>query len=108
MVVSMDRFWALLPLSLPLYLALNLLKIPASRNWNRILRGEHGDSDGSDRTVAVSVQLLAYMVMAGAAYLATVQLVPNIQQYTLRKGICGKDLGKRGTAVADKPMYVCV
>ena len=26
------------------------------------------------------------------------------QEYTLRKGICGKDLGKRGTALADVPM----
>ena len=32
----------------------------------------------------------------------TNKLVPNIKQYTLRKGICGKDLGKRGTSIADK------
>jgi hypothetical protein len=29
-----------------------------------------------------------------------------IQQYTLRKGISGKDLGKRGTSIADKEMSV--
>jgi hypothetical protein len=46
------------------------------------------------------------MIMAFAGYLATARLVPHIQQYTLRKGIAGKDLGKRGTATADQSMYV--
>ena len=50
----------------------------------------------------VSSQLLAYLVVAILGYLVTYRLVPSIKQYTLRKGISGKDLGKKGTKMEDK------
>ena len=50
----------------------------------------------------VGVQLVAYVTLAVWGYAATDRLVPNIKAYTLRKGIAGKDLGKQGTAYADK------
>lgn len=53
---------------------------------------------------ALYTQLLAYLVMSMGGYVATDRLIPSIQVYMLRKGICGKDLGKRGTSVADKDM----
>lgn len=40
--------------------------------------------------------------MACIGYISTYKLIPKISNYTLRKGICGKDLGKRGTEIADK------
>lgn len=54
----------------------------------------------------VSSQLLAYLTMAVLGYIATDKLVPNIKRYTLQKGISGKDIGKRGTSIDDKDMYV--
>ena len=47
-------------------------------------------------------ELLVYIVMACIGYISTYKLIPKISNYTLRKGICGKDLGKRGTEIADK------
>lgn len=52
----------------------------------------------------VSDSLWAYLAVAAFGYLATYTLVPHIQQYTLRKGISGKDLGKRGTPLAETPV----
>jgi hypothetical protein len=54
----------------------------------------------------VATQLMAYVVVAVFGFVVTDRLIPNIQQYTLRKGICGKDMGKRGTPLAETPMYV--
>jgi UDP-N-acetylglucosamine--dolichyl-phosphate N-acetylglucosaminephosphotransferase len=45
---------------------------------------------------------VAYVSLAIVGYVFTDRLVPHIKSYTLRKGIAGKDLGKRGTSIADK------
>jgi len=47
-------------------------------------------------------QLLAFVIVATFGYRATNYLVPIIKSYTLRKGISGKDMGKRGTSLEDK------
>jgi hypothetical protein len=114
MVVSSNRLLALAPLSIPLVLCGGLLGNPLAtlQVWveRYLFRSDitttAAERSLNDRRDAVSSQLLAYMIMAFAGYLATARLVPHIQQYTLRKGIAGKDLGKRGTATADQPMYV--
>jgi hypothetical protein len=80
---SDDWILALLPLSVPLTLCLRIVF-----QWRE----------------NTSQQLLAYMTMAALGYFATVKLIPSIQIYTLRKGICGKDLGKKGTPLSDIPM----
>ena len=80
---SDDWVLAILPLSVPLLLCLRIVF-----QWR-------------DST---SQQLLAYMTMAALGYFATVKLIPSIKIYTLRKGICGKDLGKKGTPRSDTPM----
>jgi len=46
-------------------------------------------------------RLLVYVLVSILGYLSTDRLIPKIKVYTLRKGIHGKDLGKRGTAIAD-------
>lgn len=105
--MTTDRLMALVPLSLPLYLCFRLLENPILiiERWvERIVSGD--ELSGMDRKDAFQSQLLAYLIMALLGYLATSRMVPNIQEYTLRKGIAGKDLGKQGTATADKPMCV--
>jgi UDP-N-acetylglucosamine--dolichyl-phosphate N-acetylglucosaminephosphotransferase len=46
--------------------------------------------------------LLAYLIVALLGYWTTNRLIPGIKLYTLRKGICGKDLGKKGTPEGDR------
>jgi hypothetical protein len=58
----------------------------------------------TDEDSTVRSQLLAYAIVAAAGYWACDRMVPPIKEYTLRKGIAGKDLGKIGTAAADKPV----
>lgn len=58
----------------------------------------------SSTTPPVSSQLLAYLGMGLFGFVLTDRLVPHIKEYTLRKGICGKDMGKRGTPLAEKPV----
>lgn len=53
---------------------------------------------------SIESAIAAYLLMGICGYVATAQLVPHIKHYTLRKGIFGKDLGKKGTETADVPM----
>ena len=67
----------------------------------------YDESSSSELAVpTVGLQLMAYLIVAALGYWATDRLIPIIQVYTLRKGICGKDLGKRGTPLEDRDMYV--
>lgn len=50
----------------------------------------------------LKADLVFYVCTAIAGYLSTSMLIPNIKQYMLKQGISGKDLGKRGTSIADK------
>jgi small-conductance mechanosensitive channel len=85
------------PLTIPVVLTIRLLFAQ---------RQQSGAEEESQTvtTTAASSSILAYLMMGFIGYVATVRLVPHIKQYTLRKGIFGKDLGKRGTATADVPM----
>ncbi|CAB9527765.1 dolichyl-phosphate N-acetylglucosaminephosphotransferase [Seminavis robusta] len=89
---------AILPLLLPCYLLLQMLGNPLLilQGWMTI------KSDAESSPPPVGSQLLAYVVVGVLGYVVTNALIPNIQQYTLRKGISGKDLGKRGTPTADR------
>ena len=46
--------------------------------------------------------LTFYIGMSMFGFYLSNHLIPNIKMYLLRKGISGKDLGKRGTSIADK------
>lgn len=90
-------------LLLPLYLLLRLLgnPVPIIQGWYS--HESTLKTDGTDgASPAVASQLLAYVIVGVSGYVATNALIPNIKQYTLRKGISGKDLGKKGTAMAEK------
>jgi hypothetical protein len=105
-----DRQLALLPLIPPAILLYLLLEDPLSV----LSKGKKGSSEDDRwyRSIAnrksppVGAQLYAYLVVSLMGYYATSRLIPGIKQYTLRKGISGKDLGKKGTATEDKDMYV--
>lgn len=89
MMKSKDSLLALVPMLLPGWLLLQSVL----------------DSGGAlGEKAEASTQLIAYVVVAVFGFVVTDSLIPNIQQYTLRKGICGKDLGKRGTPQAETLM----
>ena len=98
-----DGFFACLPLIPPGVLLVSLIgnPVPVVQRWMT-----HEKQNESDAAPPVASQLLAYLLVAFLGYVVTYRLVPSIKQYTLRKGISGKDLGKKGTSIADKDMYV--
>lgn len=102
MRTSMNSFLACIPLIPPGVLLLRLIGNPVNvvLRWLSARRSQ--DDDGTPPPVAS--QLLAYLLVSILGYMATYRLVPSIKQYTLRKGICGKDIGKKGTSIADKDM----
>lgn len=64
--------------------------------------GMNLDERDREHPPPVGSQLLAYLCMSLMGYAMTNHLVPKIKTYTLRQGICGKDLGKKGTSTEDK------
>jgi hypothetical protein len=105
-----NRWLVVVPMIVPLGLCCRLIgnPLPVMHHWIKILLHSTRVTDGDDTSAAFMIQqqLMAYLLIAVSGYETTRRLVPHIQQYTLRKNICGKDLGKRGTATADVPMYV--
>jgi len=99
---------ASIPLIFPAYLSIDLLDNPlivVSRWFESYNDSSSSTLNGDDSAIpSVSSQLLAYVAMGIFGFILTDRLIPNIKEYTLRKGICGKDLGKRGTDLADKPV----
>ena len=103
--LSSDRLLGILPLIPPIWLFITLLDnhIPAIKHlFSGLVTGKNDEAihlGGS-----ISSQLLAHVTVAIFGFVVTNQLIPHIKQYTLRKGISGKDLGKRGTATAHLEM----
>ncbi len=56
-------------------------------------------SDASTRTTTSSVgaQLLVFLALGILGHVGTHRLIPNIKQYMLKRGISGKDLGRKGS-----------
>jgi len=91
---------ASVPLLFPAYLSISFAQIESNSKSST-----SSASSNADITLpTVSSQLVAYLAMGIFGFILTDRLVPKIKEYTLRKGICGKDLGKRGTDLADKPV----
>ena len=95
---------ASIPLLIPALTAISLLENPQALASRWVEKLPLVGSDGDIPTPSVSSQLLVYSAMGFFGFVLTNRLVPSIKEYTLRKGICGKDLGKRGTALADLPV----
>mmetsp|Transcript_36833 Transcript_36833/g.54105 ORF Transcript_36833/g.54105 Transcript_36833/m.54105 type:complete len:443 (-) Transcript_36833:184-1512(-) len=86
---SIDTVLATLPLIPPIWILLELVKNESEIKPDR------------PEAWTVESQLLAYVAVAVVGFLLTNNLVPNIKTYTLRKGLSGKDLGKKGTPCED-------
>lgn len=102
-ILSLDnRILALMPLIPPFLFLIPLLDnpLPIIKRWTAfVLSGAHKTDK---RPPPIGSQLWAYMIVAFFGFFLANRLIPNIKLYTLRKGISGKDLGKRGTSIADK------
>ena len=86
-----NRILVIVPLLLPSYLLLSHI-IWLNHQQHQQQQHQH------------VMKMMGYLVIAGVGYITTRQLIPHIAQYTLRKNIYGKDLGKRGTPTQNVPM----
>ena len=86
---------SIVPLLPPIYILYQIL----SNDFNRIARTTDSDSSSS-----VGAQLLLFLALGILGHVGTYKLIPNIKYYMLKRGICGKDLGKKGTKSEDDDM----
>jgi hypothetical protein len=90
---------SVIPLLPPLYILFQLIFI------DLVGRAAHSDDGGvivSDTstittTTSVGAQLLVFLALGILGHVGTHRLIPNIKHYMLKRGICGKDLGRKGT-----------
>ena len=87
---------SIVPLLPPIYILYQIL----SNDFNRIARTTDSDSSSS----SVGAQLLLFLALGIIGHVGTYKLIPNIKYYMLKRGICGKDLGKKGTKSEDDDM----
>ena len=85
---------SIVPLLPPIYILYQIL----SNDFNRIARTV--DSSSS----SVGAQLVLFLALGILGHAGTYKLIPNIKYYMLKRGICGKDLGKKGTKSEDDDM----
>ena len=78
---------ALIPLLPPIYILIHILLDDNGRIKSSI--------DG------IATQLLLFITLGILGHVGTHKLIPNIKSYMLKRGICGKDLGKKGTEKED-------
>ncbi|KAL7452118.1 hypothetical protein ACHAWC_003856 [Mediolabrus comicus] len=79
-------------------------RIKDSSKYNDENDSNNNNNDGiaiaTTTTVAASsvgAQLLLFMALGMLGHIGTNRLIPSIQYYMLKRGISGKDLGKKGT-----------
>ena len=103
---SILRVLAILPLLPPLHKLYQLVanedilgSIIAKLNNDKSI-GVGVGVDGSivvDEENPVGLQLLLFLILGILGHFGTHRLIPGIRYYMLKRGICGKDLGKKGT-----------
>lgn len=91
----LQRVLAILPLLPPLHI---LCKI-VLKELNNDSRNIGFDLTSSGNTVGI--QLLLFLILGILGHFGTYQLIPGIRYYMLKRGICGKDYGKKGTQHED-------
>ena len=80
--MPIDNLFDILFLALPLFPSLTI--IPYIQDYNAV------------HTIGISIAI------AVSAFVMTTSLVPVVSEYTLKRGLCGKDLGKKGTMSESK------
>ncbi|KAL9180996.1 hypothetical protein ACHAXT_009801 [Thalassiosira profunda] len=91
---------AALPLLPPLWVLSQLLSNDLDgRSNDGDTRRAHSINDASSSSVGA--QLLLFLALGALGHIATHRLIPSIKFYMSKRGICGKDLGKKGTERED-------
>ena len=81
---------ALIPLLPPIYILIHILLDDNGR-----IKSSTKEYDG------IATQLFLFITLGILGHVGTHKLIPNIKYYMLKRGICGKDLGKKGTEKED-------
>jgi hypothetical protein len=93
MVIISLRILAIIPLLPPLYILIQLI-------YSDLIISS-GDSKTKSSTESssssVGTELGVFLALGILGHVVTHRLIPNIQHYMLKRGISGKDLGKKGT-----------
>jgi len=91
---------AILPLLPSLWIICRLISKDLERtkdSGNIIISNDNGAAITTTAS-SVSTQLLLFITLGIMGHVGTNKLIPSIQYYMLKRGISGKDLGKKGTA----------
>lgn len=89
---------SILPMLPPLWVLFQLLYSNDVGRLKRVDIDATNFVDGGSLTAtSVGGQLLVFLALGVIGHLGTHRLIPSIQYYMLKRGICGKDLGKKGT-----------
>lgn len=86
-------FLCLLPLLPSLWVLLHLLSADVNSAPSSASNAAAAPSTGA--------QLLLFTALGSLGYFMTNRLIPNIKSYMIKRGICGKDLGKKGSKNED-------
>ena len=98
------RILAILPLLPPLHVLYQLVsKDDILGTIKTKLNHDISSSVTADTTSnnTVGVQLLLFLVLGILGHFGTYRLIPGIRYYMLKRGICGKDYGKKVTEQED-------
>ena len=95
MVIISLRILAIIPLLPPLYILIQLIYSDLI-----IISGDSKTKSSTESSRSSSVgasELGVFLALGILGHVVTHRLIPNIQHYMLKRGISGKDLGKKGT-----------
>ena len=91
------RALSIVPLLPPLWILCQLLSndIGRIRGVGNTITKEGAAANATKSSVGA--QLLVFLALGILGHVGTHRLIPSIKYYMLKRGICGKDLGKKGT-----------
>eukprot|EP00986_Skeletonema_menzelii_P005387 scaffold1946_cov197-Skeletonema_menzelii.AAC.3 len=83
--------------ALPLLPSLWIICRLISKDLESIQDSNISDDNSTPTTSTVGAQLLLFIALGIMGHIGTNKLIPSIKYYMLKRGISGKDLGKKGT-----------
>ena len=83
--------------ALPLLPSLWIICRLISKDLEIIQDSNISDDNSTPTTSTVGAQLLLFIALGIMGHIGTNKLIPSIKYYMLKRGISGKDLGKKGT-----------
>ncbi|KAL3768099.1 hypothetical protein ACHAW5_009156 [Stephanodiscus triporus] len=94
---------SVIPLLPPLYILFQLILCTDDSVDRKIDSEDSGSANDAATTTttttisSVGAQLLLFLALGILGHVGTHRLIPNIKHYMLKRRICGKDFGKKGT-----------